>query len=149
MDSDGDSTTPIRWIRPSGGLEKTRVIVDATSHDPSRSLPSEHIQRRETTMRVRAALKIGRAFEELGGRTELEDTGEENIRREDIGLAMGLVASNDKVVDGNAMDLVPPNTAAASPSGSASNVPAASNGSSGSKKRGAAADLSDDNSKKT
>jgi hypothetical protein len=127
MDSDADST-PIRWIRPSGGLEKTCVIVDATSRDPSRSLPSEHIQRRETTVRVtygqktaRAALKIGRAFEELGGKTEPEDTGEENIRRE----------------DGNALDLVPPNSAAASPGGSASNVPAASttvdiaNGSSG------------------
>jgi hypothetical protein len=111
-DNDTDSTS-IRWIRLSGGLEKTRVIVDATSRDPS-----EHIQRRETTVRVtygqktaRAALKIGRAFEELG---EPEDTGEENIRRKDTGLATGLVASNDKVVDGNALDLVPPNSAAVS-----------------------------------
>jgi hypothetical protein len=111
MDSDADST-PIRLIRTSG------VIVNATSRDPSTqlSLPSKHIQRRETTVRVtygqkkaRAALKIGRAFEEL------EDTREENIRREDTGLATGLVALNDKVVDGNGLGL----------------IPAASNGSSG------------------
>jgi hypothetical protein len=50
--------------------------------------------------KARAALKIGRAFEEL------EDTREENIRREDTGLATGLVALNDKVVDGNGLGLI-------------------------------------------
>src|ERR1700728_352899 len=154
MDSDANST-PIGWIRPSGGLEKTRVIVDPTSQDPCLS---EHIKRRETTVRVtygqktaRAALKIGKAFEELGGRTEPQDTGEENIRREDTGLAMGLVASNDNIMGGNALDLVSPNSAAASSSGSASNVLAAStivdfaNSSSSTAKRQAAVDLPGDN----
>jgi hypothetical protein len=154
MDSDANST-PIGWIRTSGGLEKTRVIVDPTSQDPCLS---EHIKRRETIVRVtygqktaRAALKIGKAFEELGGRTEPQDTGEENIRREDTGLAMGLVASNDNIMGGNALDLVSPNSAAASSSGSASNVLAAStivdfaNSSSSTAKRQAAVDLPGDN----
>jgi hypothetical protein len=107
MDSDANST-PIRWIQPSGGLEKTRVIVDATSRDPRVSPAidvSEHIQKRKTRSIVkiaRAALKIGKGVRRTRGRMELE-----NARREDIGLVdiIGVVA-----LDGNILDLVPHNS---------------------------------------
>jgi hypothetical protein len=57
-----------------------------------------------------------RAFKEVE-----ENAGEDNTRRdEDTGLA----ASNDRLVESNA--LVPPNSVRTSPGGSASNVPAAS-----------------------